>query len=82
MVDEALGILSGHENLAHMGYVEHTDVLPHRFVLVDDAAVLYRHIETRKGAHLRTQLHVPVVQTSLLQLFFHISVIVLVNLIA
>ena len=72
VVHKSLRILSGHEHFSHVRDIEHSHISTYRLMLVNDAAVLYRHIETGKRAHPCTQRNVPVMQTSLLQLIIHI----------
>ena len=71
MVDEALGVRAADEDLAHVGDVEHADLLPDGEMLGDDAGILDRHHEARKGTHLGAEGHVAVVQTGFEQGFFH-----------
>ena len=54
-----------------MGDIEHTNLVADGVVFFDDAGVLDRHIKTGKRTHLRAELHVEVVQTSLFKFLFH-----------
>ena len=71
MVHELLRILAGYKDLTHVGHVEHSYIMSHGVVFVDDAAVLYGHVVACKRTHLRSRPDMKVVKTSLLQLFFH-----------
>ena len=67
-VDELLSLRAFDEDLAHMGDIEHADLLADGVVLHGDGVVLDGHHEAREGAHLGLQRHVPVVQAGFLEL--------------
>ena len=71
MVDEGFGIRAAHEHLAHVRDVEDAGGLTDGVVLVDDAAVLDRHVITGKRAHLGMELDVEIMQTSHFQEIIH-----------
>ena len=51
VVDEALGVGAGDDDLTHVGDVEDAAVVTDSVVLVDDGGVLDGHVETGKGLH-------------------------------
>ena len=70
MVNKLFGVGTTDEYLSHMRHVEYAARVSHRIVLLLDARVLYRHIKSAEGAHLRPEVHMLIMQTSVFQ-FFH-----------
>ena len=69
----ALSIGACHHHFAHVADVEHTAVIAHCIVLVDNSTVFYWHHETSEGAHLCTKFNVAVVETCFF--LFHIGIV-------
>ncbi len=62
IIDDLRGILPTHLELAHVRHIEHAACLSNRLMFVDDARVLYRHLEAGEWHHPGAGLHVSVVK--------------------
>ena len=73
MIHIAFGILAFHRHFAHVAHVEHTAVLAHGLMLIDDARILNGHVESSEGTDECPEGNVFVVQTG--SFVFHFVVL-------
>ncbi len=57
-------------DLPHVGDIKQPGLRPHRLVLVDDAAVLHRHVPAAERDHFRAEFPVGVVERCGFEGFF------------
>jgi len=66
VVQEPGGVRTSHVNLAHVAHVEQPRGAPHRLMLLENAAVLHRHLPACKGDHPAAEVPMDLVQRCLL----------------
>ena len=66
-LDRGERVGAAHLELAHVADVEEADRAAHRAVLLDDPAVLHRHVPAAEGNHLRARLDVNVAERGALE---------------
>ena len=49
MVHIAFSITTGDKHFTHVTHIEHTARLTYSLMLINNATILYRHVETSKG---------------------------------
>ena len=79
MVHELFRIRTAHEDLTHVGYIEHSCMMADSVVLVRDVRILDRHYEATERTHERVQGYMLVIKTGLQQILFHILFIIIVS---
>ena len=72
---ESLRAFDSH--LAHVADIKHTHCVAHCVVFLGDSAVLYGHVETAEGFHLRTQFDMTVIKTRSDEFILHLSCCIL-----